>query len=253
MKITYIHHSTFCVEVDDKVFVFDYYDGTSIPSYVYHGSMPQFSRETPVYVFSSHSHRDHFGVDVLKWSSQYPNIQYIFAKEIKKKLGNSVIKKLGLEESIKEKIHYVKPMEQLELEGVQIETLVSTDSGVAFLVTYQGKTIYHAGDLNWWHWEGEPEEFNQYQEMTYKEQIDRLAERKLDAAFVVVDPRQGKDKYLGIDYFMQKCNAAYVIPMHLWKHYELIPEYKAYLRQKEGFQEKAERILEMTQENQKIL
>lgn len=32
---------------------------------------------------------------------------------------------------------------------------VSTDEGVAFLVTAEGRTVFHAGDLNWWHWEGE--------------------------------------------------------------------------------------------------
>ena len=42
--------------------------------------------------------------------------------------------------------------------GAEIRTLRSTDEGVAFVVHYAGKTIYHAGDLNWWHWEGEPDE-----------------------------------------------------------------------------------------------
>ncbi len=43
--------------------------------------------------------------------------------------------------------------------GAEIRTLRSTDEGVAFVVHYAGKTIYHAGDLNWWHWKkGEPDE-----------------------------------------------------------------------------------------------
>ena len=68
MKITYIHHSSFCVEIEGKVLVFDYYNGTGVPSCTYHGKMPKYSKETPIYVFSSHSHRDHFDAEVLKWS-----------------------------------------------------------------------------------------------------------------------------------------------------------------------------------------
>lgn len=249
MKITYIHHSAFCVEIDGKVLVFDYYKGDCISSCIYHGKMPEFEKETPIYICSSHSHRDHFDTEVLKWKEQYPNIHYIFAKEIKKKLGNSMLRRLGLEESIKESITYVKPGEKYEVDGITVETLISTDSGVAFLITISGKTIYHAGDLNWWKWEGEPEEFNEYQERTYKEQIDLLSGRRIDLAFVVLDPRQEKDKYLGIDYFMERTQAKYIVPMHMWKEYELIQEYQNLPRNLKY----KERILTVEQENQEIV
>ena len=42
-----------------------------------------------------------------------------------------------------------------------IASLKSTDEGVAFVVWAEGHSIYHAGDLNWWHWEGEPFPFNE--------------------------------------------------------------------------------------------
>lgn len=249
MKITYIHHSTFCVEVGEKVLVFDYYNGKSVPSCQYHGKMPEFPKDTEIYVFASHSHRDHFDIEVLEWSRKYQNIHYIFAKEVKKKLGNSVLRRLGYDETLKEKIIFVKPGELREIGSVRVETLLSTDSGVAFLVTVSGKTIYHAGDLNWWRWEGETEEFNRYQEKTYKEQIDLLSGRRIDLAFVVMDPRQEQDKYLGIDYFMQKAEAEYVMPMHLWKRYELIREYK----ERPENQKFRERLLSVEQENQEIV
>ena len=179
MKITYIHHSTFCVETEGVALVFDYFKGDSVPSCIYHGEMPKLPADMPIYVFSSHSHRDHFDPKVLEWKRQYPNIHYIFAKEIKKKLGNSLLRRMGVEESIKDSITYVKPGERYEVGGITVEALLSTDQGVAFLVTVSGKVIYHAGDLNWWRWEGEPEEFNEYQEKTYKGQIDLLSGRKV--------------------------------------------------------------------------
>lgn len=252
MKVTYLHHSTFCVEIAERVLVFDYYDGKSVPSCTYNGVMPEFPKDTRMYVFSSHSHRDHFDKEVLKWMEKYPNIQYIFAKEVKKKLGNSVLERLlpGRElEEVKEKICYVKPEETYKLEGLTVETLESTDSGVAFLVTCENKCIYHAGDLNWWHWEGEPEQDNQYQAHTYKEQIDSLAGRTVDLAFVVMDPRQEKDMYLGINYFMNHVDVCHVIPMHMWKQYEIVKTYKE-LPESRRFQNRME---ELQHENQEFV
>ena len=37
--------------------------------------------------------------------------------------------------------------------GTQIATLLSNDSGVAFIVRTREGTVYHAGDLNDWYWE----------------------------------------------------------------------------------------------------
>ncbi len=246
MKITYIHHSTFCVEADGKALVFDYFNGKGLPSCEYHGELPGYPAETEIYVFASH--RDHFDTEVLTWSRQYPHIHYIFAKEVKKKLGNSMLKRLGFGEDIKEKITYVKPGEKHEIGGLSVETLLSTDSGVAFLVTISDKVIYHAGDLNWWRWEGETDAFNLYQEATYKRQIDLLSHRNPDVSFVVVDPRQEGDKFLGIDYFMQQISSGYVVPMHLWKRYELVQEYQDRI----GNEQVRGRILLFDRENQSL-
>lgn len=249
MKITYIHHSAFCVEVEGRVLVFDYYNGTGVPSCEYHGRMPEFPKETPVYVFSSHSHRDHFDPEVLTWSRRYKDIHYVFAKEAKKKLGNSVLKRLGIGEDVKERITYVKPGERHQVAEAIVETLRSTDSGVAFVVTISGKTIYHAGDLNWWRWEGEPEESNSYQETAYKEQIDLLRDVKIDVSFVVVDPRQEHNQFLGIDYFLEQVGTGLVIPMHLWKHYELSEEYLGI----PGHEKFRGRIFAFHKENQELV
>lgn len=260
MKVTYIHHSSFYIQFEKKVLVFDYYDGKSVGDCIYEGKMPEFPEDMEMYVFSSHGHRDHFDMEVLKWSYRYDKIHYIFAKEIKKKLGNSALQRIFQDKTteeinrIKEKIHYVKPQEELEVAGVGIKTLLSTDSGVAFLVECEGKTIYHAGDLNWWHWEGESEEDNRYQAKTYQEQIGLLSDRHIDVAFVILDPRQERDMFLGMDYFVHHVSADYIIPMHMWKQYEYIQAYKTFLEE-QGTEGKvlAQRILEITGENQECL
>ena len=246
MKVTYIHHSAFCVEVAGMALVFDYYRGDGVPFCKYHGTLPEFPEHTQVYVFSSHSHRDHFDVETLGWCRRYPKIHYIFAKEAKKKLGNRILQQFG--DGVKERITYVKPGGRWDIGGIQVETLTSTDIGVAFVVTAAGKVIYHAGDLHWWKWEGEPEDFNDYQEKTYQEQIGKLSGRKVDLAFVVLDPRLEKNQFLGIGYFMEHVQAAYVVPMHLWKQYGLIQEYKDLKKS----QKERDKIIQMDHENQVV-
>lgn len=67
----------------------------------------------------------------------------------------------------------------------------------------EGKTIYHAGDLNWWHWNGEPEEDNEYYKKTFQDEMKYLEGKKIDLAFMLLDPRQ-EDKYCwGMNYFLE--------------------------------------------------
>ena len=71
---------------------------------------------------------------------------------------------------------------------LDIEAFKSTDEGVAFLVRAEGKAIYHAGDLNNWVWEGEPEKDNQKMSERYHGELAKLAGRHIDVAFMLIDP-----------------------------------------------------------------
>lgn len=223
MKVTFIHHSCFSVEIEDKVLIFDYFGKDRVAELQFRGNVPEYERSQKIYVFSSHRHEDHFDPAVLAWENDYPNVEYIFSKDIR--LGENYLKRNGIDPSIKGRIHFIKANASLSLDGMEIQTLLSTDEGVAFLVKTNGKTIYHAGDLNWWHWQDEEAVFNEYQEKTYKEQIDKLEGRFIDAAFVVMDPRLEEARYWGIDYFMGHADAAHVFPMHLWQNFDLVKQY----------------------------
>ena len=146
MKITYIQHSGFAVELADKVLIFDYYKG----------ELPSFESDRDVYVFVSHRHYDHFQRSIFQWAEEFPRITYILSGDVKEAVPSS---------APKEKIHFVGSGERLRIgdgEGTfLVETLRSTDEGVAFVVETEGRTIYHAGDLNWGHWEEETDRYNQ--------------------------------------------------------------------------------------------
>ena len=104
--------------------------------------------------------------------------------------------------------------------GQRLTTFRSTDLGVAFLLEEEDGLLYHAGDLNDWVWEGEPEDWNRDMTAAYRKEIDLLAQtlegRTLDMAFVVLDPRQKADYARGMAYFLDHIQAEAVYPMHYW-------------------------------------
>ena len=188
MKVTFIEHSGFMVEMEQNVLLFDYYQG----------EIPSFDGSKTLYVFASHSHADHYDPAIWKLKEQYKDIHYILSDDIKDNEGAVVM----------------KAHEKKEVAGIEIETLRSNDMGVAFLVKVEGKTIYHAGDLNWWHWNGEPEEDNEYYKKTFQDEMKYLEGKKIDLAFMLLDPRQ-EDKYCwGMNYFLEHTDSKVVFPMH---------------------------------------
>jgi len=217
MKITYIEHSCFSVEIDNVILLFDYFKG----------ELPDFDKEKIIYVFSSHNHHDHFDISIFKLLEKYPNVKYILSKDIKKKFGRKFFNTHGVDEDIYEKIEFIGSNKTLETSDLKIETLNSTDEGVAFIVTAQDKTIYHAGDLNLWAWNHKSEVNNEHMKEEYEKEIAKIKNRHFDAAFVVLDPRQEENFYLGFDYFMKNTDTDKAYPMHFWNDSSVIERLEA--------------------------
>lgn len=226
MKIVYINHSGFYVETKEAGFLFDYYKGT----------LPESRKK--LYVFVSHAHYDHYNKKIFDLRAVYPDITYILSSDI-----------CGGDESEEPNLIYVKPNETLKINDIKIRTLRSTDEGVAFLVHCGDKTIYHAGDLNWWHWEGESREYNTEMRRSYQSEINKLQGIKIDAAFVPVDPRLGEQYCFGMDCFMKRTDTKHVFPMHFWGNYEVFKR----LMLEKCTQEYRDRIIHIRQENQVFL
>ncbi len=202
MKITYLDHSGFAVDLGDKLLIFDYY----------RGELPAGTSDRKLYVFSSHAHYDHFQKKIFTWSRDR-DVTYILSKDIRK---NAAAKNAP-----GEGVYYLAPRQELTLDGLSVRTLRSTDAGVAFLVETEGKTIYHAGDLNWWHWEEESRVYNEMMKRNYRYEIGKIEGQAIDVAFVPLDPRQEEQYYWGMDYFMKHTDTKVVFPMHMWGHYEV--------------------------------
>lgn len=161
-------------------------------------------------------------------------------------MSPNFLKKHGFSQNIQEKIHYVKAAQKYHVDGLEIETLRSTDEGVAFYVEMNGVSFFHAGDLNDWQWDGAGEMVNGLMQANYRAQITRLSGKKIHLAFIPMDPRQGQYQFVGIDYFMKHTDSDYIFPMHMWQNYSGIREYKKQITNVAM----AERIVEIRCENQ---
>lgn len=214
MKITYIYHSGFSVELENCVLLFDYYKG----------NIPKWDKDKKIYVFASHKHKDHFSFKIFDLANQYKNIHFFLGSDIK--LSEKYMERNHIPLLAREKMTNVGKNKKIIFDNIEIQTLKSTDAGVAFIVKAKDCRIYHGGDLNWWHWEGELSPFNENMEKNYKKEIDSIAGMHFDAAFVPLDPRLGKAYGWGMDYFLENTNAEYIFPMHMWEEYDYIGKYK---------------------------
>ena len=73
------------------------------------------------------------------------------------------------------------PGETREIYGARIRAYGSTDEGVSFLISVEGKQIFHAGDLNFWHWaeESTPEEVAQARWVSFHRFCGLLEEKRI--------------------------------------------------------------------------
>lgn len=89
--------------------------------------------------------------------------------------------------------------------------------------------FYHAGDLNWWHWEEESTLYNETMKERYLSEIGKLKEalsgKTIDVAFLVLDPRQEDAYALGMEHFLLEIPVQFAVPMHLWEEYALAKQY----------------------------
>lgn len=208
-KITHLFHSGYTVETANRFLVFDYYqpsigkkssisDGVLTPDYL--------NSKENIFVFASHNHADHFDPAILNWAHKIPDITYIFSDDIRANTGRAAHHSLGRYQT-------------LSLPGIRIKTFGSTDEGVSFLVETDGLAIFHAGDLNWWHWKGESPAEQERAAAWFHQEINKMHGEAIDIAFFPVDRRLEEYFSVGAEYFANKLHPKLLLPMHFGKDF----------------------------------
>ncbi len=203
IQITYLHHSGFAVRTRDTLLVFDDAQSTPAP-----GASLETGRVTRSLIkahqrtlfFASHAHADHFSPSIYDFADA-GMVHYVLGDDLPERYSGYRLAK----------------GETLSLGGAEITAYGSTDAGVSFLVKIDGWTLFHAGDLNLWHWRAESsvKEIEQA-EKDYVAAVEPLIGQSIDFAFFPVDPRMGELHDAGALHFLMHVKPCVMIPMHWW-------------------------------------
>ena len=212
LLITHYYHSGFSVADENTLLVFDYWRGEreELPparqltaeklrhaaNLRYIGVLRKYSS---VFVFISHEHIDHLDPVVFTWN-EAGNVSYIVSSDM----------------PVGTRGKRMAPGDKLKLsDTVAVTAFDSTDLGVSFLVDFDGIRIFHAGDLNFWHWreESSMQEIEEA-DQEFRRAVKPLSAETIDVAFFPVDPRQGAMYEAGANYFILAVKPRILIPMH---------------------------------------
>ena len=182
MKVTYLEHSGFVIEDGKRAYVFDYWKD---PAGVVDALVEQGQE---LHFFVSHIHHDHYVKSIFKYlpyihsvwyhedvpalRDAFKEVQEIAGAKLDTEKARLVLERINnecptddqtlSEESLTEELvqqvfslHSMKVGDTLESDNLTVTMFGSTDEGGSFLVDTGTHRIFHAGDLNWWHWSGD--------------------------------------------------------------------------------------------------
>ena len=195
IAVTYLGGSGFLVALGDIGLLFDASEiGPDLRILPDKETLSAFRK---LYVFVSHRHDDHFSESIYSLC------------------GETAVYIVGFDLPEPYRGVRMNPGETQGFGPVTVKAFGSTDEGVSFLVTCAGVKIFHAGDLNLWHWRDE----SSIQEIEAAERLfyDCVApspKGEIDVAFFPVDPRQGSMYDAGAGYFVMDVKPRILFPMH---------------------------------------
>lgn len=215
LKVTYLFHSGYWVETDHYHLIFDYItDHCQKKQELQCGRLPQemIHNGKKVIAFVSHAHCDHFDGSVLQLGE---GIQYVISDDVTIPPQDNIV--------------FCRPYEHIAIEGLEVDVFSSTDQGVSFYLTADGCHIYHAGDFNWWHWEGDTEEGKEFARNGFFDELEKLRGKPVDIAMFPVDPRLEHAYCYGGKEYIQAIEPKMFFPMHFQSSYPTTSQFKKYM------------------------
>ena len=241
MKVTYLEHSGFVIEEGKRVYVFDYWKDPAgvVDTLVAQGY--------ELHVFISHIHHDHYVKSIFKYLPYIHSVWYHedvpalrdACKEVQEIVGTQqadekpslVVNRIKqrclnenpimLEEDLTEELvqqvfslHFMAVGDTVKADNLTVTMFGSTDEGGSFLVDTGTHRIFHAGDLNWWHWSGDtPENIEEAKELKEKE-FAPLKGLSVDIMMFPVDARLEVAREWGALEVLGLMDTKLFIPMH---------------------------------------
>ena len=194
--IGFLNHSGFYVELEDCILIFDYYQD---PEQRVDSLLAETTKK--VYFFVSHMHFDHFNPEISRFSDKVE--QYFIHKDC------------ILPEENLGKVCFMSVGEIVVTSTLEVNMFGSTDIGGSFWIEHKDITLFHAGDLNWWHWSGAGDRDNLSARTLYFRELKKFIGKQVDLLFFPVDARQEVAREWGVRQFMEVVKVKkLLIPMH---------------------------------------
>lgn len=199
--------------------VFDFWKdvlspGKGIPSF-----LDRLDKDKPLYVVVSHHHKDHYTKRIFEWGKIFRRIHYVLSSDTARyarHILNPDSIYLGPKPA-PETVTVLSPGESFSDGRIAIKAFSSTDIGNSYILQAEGKTYFHAGDLNAWVWKDESTEEEIAKSIRDFETIaDGIAAEypTIDYAMFPVDSRIGRDFFTGAYIFVRKIDVRHFFPMH---------------------------------------
>lgn len=195
VDLYFLHHSGFMLELETMILVFDYYLD---PLKRLEDRLEK--TDKPVYFFVSHVHGDHFNRAIRKFEKRASG--YFLQRDCHLALADESL------------LHEMDVGETVNEGPLSVHMYGSTDAGGSYMVEAEGLTIFHAGDLNWWHWAGEGDSENQEARDWFFRELSCIKEKEVDIAMLPVDARQQAAREWGVKAYLSHFSAGLLIPMH---------------------------------------
>ena len=209
--VVHYYHSGFSVASGDTLLVFDYWRGEDMELTEERQLREEQIRSfANVVVFISHEHIDHLDPIVFTWKD-LTNVIYIVSSDM----------------PVGTRGKRMAPGDTFSpVPGVDVTAFDSTDLGVSFLVDFNTLRIFHAGDLNFWHWREESSMQDiEEADAEFRKVVSTISGEDIDIAFFPVDPRQGTMYEAGANYFIMSVKPRILIPMHYFHRADIAQEY----------------------------
>lgn len=195
VDLYFLHHSGFMLELETMILVFDYYLD---PLKRLEDRLEK--TDKPVYFFVSHVHGDHFNRAIRKFEKRASG--YFLHRDCHLALADESL------------LHEMDVGETVNEGPLSVHMYGSTDAGGSYMVEAEGLTIFHAGDLNWWHWAGEGDSENREARDWFFRELSCIKEKDVDIAMLPVDARQQAAREWGVKAYLSHFSAGLLIPMH---------------------------------------
>ncbi len=213
--VTYFYQSAFTVSLKKTLMVFSYRQtGLSQLAEEQQLSEKDFQGFNNILVFVPNTSLTHHDAEVIyKWKTSFP-ITYLVSEDAKKQAPDMP------------SVRVCREGDQFSIAQAKVSVFGSTDAGVSFMVEAEDVCVFHAGDLNLWHWREENtlREIARAEE-TFYDKVAAVPKDKIDICFFPLDPNQGGLYDAGSNHLIMALRPRVFFPMHFGNRQEIAAEY----------------------------